>query len=537
MFENIAAIDVGSSSIKLVTVRTGLRDFQLKTFTYEDIFSTDDNPQTAVADAIRRVLSEEDLTGYKVITNLPMEHAILRTISFPFNDVEKIADVIPYEAEENIPFRLDELILDFQSLRSMKEAEGRILLAAVHKKVLHEFIQTLAETGIKPFSMGMESNALYECYRYFNRIENEAVIQIDIGHSKTIINFIDANSLLYTRSVPIGVGGIIKIIAQTLKTNKNESAVILHQLNIDLTSYENNIHREHYRTIGITRPQLKKIYTATRRRIDDLVEQIILTMKAMQVECGEIQFNRVLISGGGSNIAGIGTIISREIDLPVDALPFLEEYRERNIRTQFPIAFGTVIAYLNRRRSSINFLKGEFIPDLAAQSRKIYYLSGIFAGMALFVLLINVILTAVLTARSNRQYHKLLEEQFRSYFHSANVSDDPIADAQKLLKKEKKELDAITRVLPDNTSFLDILKDIATQLPRESGFMLNNLVYNEHVMMIEGTAVSSTAIDAYKENLIKSKRFESVTLNIKYSRQNEVRFSLTIKYKSQPTKE
>ena len=72
MFENIAAIDVGSSSIKLVTVRTGLRDFQLKTFTYEDIVATGDDPQAAVADAIRRVLSEEDLSGYKVITNLPL---------------------------------------------------------------------------------------------------------------------------------------------------------------------------------------------------------------------------------------------------------------------------------------------------------------------------------------------------------------------------------------------------------------------------------------------------------------------------------
>jgi type IV pilus assembly protein PilM len=533
VFENIAAIDVGTSTVKLVTVKTGFRDFQLKSFNYEYTDPDREDRAAAVTETIQKILAEEDLGGYRIITNLPMELEIIRTISFPFNDVEKIADAIPYEAEENIPFRLDELQLDFQSLRSFKEGEGRILLAATHKDNLNKFLLQLNDNGIKPLTMGMESNALYECYRYFNKIENEAVIQIDIGHTKTIVNFIASNHLLYTRSITIGTNGIIKAMASSLKTSLSDASRLFLNLNLDLTSFENNEQRDYYKSLGITKPQLKKIFTLSQDIVDELVEQIILTMKAMQVDCGEIIFNRALISGGGSNITGIGTMLSRELDVPVDALPFLDEYREREIRTQFPIAFGTVLAYINRRRSSINFLKGEFIPDIASESKKIYYLSGGFAVLTVVILILNFILTAVLTARSNHQYSKILDEQYNRNFHSRSVSGDPIADARKLLKTEKKELDVIARLVPENSTFLDLMKEILTYFPKDSNFVLNNLVYNESIIMLEGIAGSSANIDAFKESLLKTKKFDSVNLNIKYSRQNEVRFSMTIKYKTE----
>lgn len=532
MFENIAAIDAGTNTIKLVTVKTGFRDFQLKSFNYETVDPDLEDRTAALVATIQKILAEENLDGYRIITNLPMEMEIIRTISFPFSDVEKIADAIPYEAEENIPFKLEELQLDFQSLKSVKGGEGRILLAATHKNNLNNFLQVFNANGIKPVIMGMEANALYECYRYFNKIENEAVIQLDIGHGKTVVNFISANHLLYTRSIAIGMGSIIKTIAVQLKISLSEASRLFLNLNLDLTSFENNEQRDYYKSLGLNRQQLKKIYTAAQNVSDELVEQIILTMKAMQIDCGEISFNRALISGGGSNLSGIGSIISRELDIPVDSLPFLDDYKEREIRTQFPMAFGTVLAYINRRRSSINFLKGEFIPDIAGESKKIYYLSGGFAVLTIMVLIVNFILTAVLTARSNRQYNKIIEEQYKRYFQSRPVAGDPITEARNILKKEKKELDSIARLVPGDDTFLDIMKNILTYFPKDSNFTLNNLVYNESVIMIEGSAGSSSSIDAFKESLLKTKQFESVNLNIKYSRQNEVKFSMTIKHKT-----
>ena len=254
--------------------------------------------------------------------------------------------------------------------------------------------------------MGMEANALFECYRYFNKIESESVIQIDIGYNKTIVNFIENNNLLYTRSIAIGINQYNRGHGRRIfKIKPSEAARLFQNLNLDLTSLENNVQRDYYKSLGLTRQQLRKIYDTARETVDGLIEQIMLTRKAMQVECGEITFNRALISGGGSTMTGSAPCSPPNSMSRSTPSPSWTTTRSGTSRTQFPIAFGTVLAYINRRRSSINFLKGEFIPDVASESKKIYYLSGGFAILTVIILIINFILTAVLTARSNRQYN------------------------------------------------------------------------------------------------------------------------------------
>ena len=213
MFENIAALDIGTSRVKLVTVKTGFRDFQVTSLSHEDVDHSIEDQDEALRDALSRLLREKDLKGHTLYTNLPMEKAIIRNINFPFSDVEKIAEAIPFEAEENIPFKLEDLSMDFQPLKNINPDEGRILLAATHRDTIYDFLGIFKEFDITPVRMGLESNALFECYRYFNKIESESVIQLDIGHDKTIINMIKDNSLLYTRSISVGTGMIIDIIA------------------------------------------------------------------------------------------------------------------------------------------------------------------------------------------------------------------------------------------------------------------------------------------------------------------------------------
>ncbi len=531
MFENIAAIDIGSYAVKLVKIRTGLKDFQVKSFAYEDIDQENDDALDAAKEAIRKILAEENLKGFNVVTNLPMEKEIIRNITFPFSDVEKIAEAIPFEAEENIPFKLDDLVLDFQSLKSRNDSEGRILLAAAHKESLYDFLRVLEDCEIRPVNMGMEANALFECYKYFNKIPDESIMQLDIGNNKTIINFVANNRLIYTRSISIGLNLIHRSIMEIMKTGYSEAVRLFHHLNVDLTSYENNIQRNYYSSLGVQKPKFKKIYDSIIEILNELVEQIILTVKAVGQDCGSIEFSRILLSGGGSNISGIGSVLSREMELPIVALPFLDEYKEQKVISQFPIAFGTVLCYMNARKSSINFLKGEFLPDIARESKKIYYLAGMFGVLTLIALIMNFIISLVLTYRSNQQYNKLLAEKYKRYFHTNPQSDDPLTDAMKILRKEKKELQNINQFMSNDTSFLELLNEILVSFPRMNDFVLNNLVYNERVIAIDGTAAESTEVDSFKERLIKSKKYESVTLNIKYSRNREVKFTLTIKQK------
>ncbi|HDP79256.1 MAG TPA: hypothetical protein ENN21_00270, partial [Spirochaetes bacterium] len=92
MFEKIAILDTGTSSIKLMLVKTGFRNFEVVSLLYEDVDMNREDRTEAMAEAIGRILAETDIRDHTLLANLPMEQTLIRNIVFPFSDVRKIAE-------------------------------------------------------------------------------------------------------------------------------------------------------------------------------------------------------------------------------------------------------------------------------------------------------------------------------------------------------------------------------------------------------------------------------------------------------------
>lgn len=531
MFENITALDIGTASIKLLTVKTGIRNFQVVSLVYEDVDQSPEDRVAAVSEALKKVLEENDLKGHIILTNLPMEKTLIRNISFPFSDVNKIAEAIPFEAEENIPFRSEDIVLDFLSLKSREAGTGRVMLAAAPREAVKEFLSIVQKQGVTPSRFGLESHALFECYKYFNRLPDENVIQLDIGSEKTILNIISSNHLLYSRCIPVGISGVHRKIAEYLRIPMHNACTLFRRLDLDLTGLENNYHREVYKTLDLSRPRLKKIFESANEVFDEIASQMILSLKSFAVEYGELDINRILLSGGGANIQGIGMIFARETDLPVVSLPFLEGYKEQRIQTQFPIVFGTMISHVDRNRG-VNFLKGEFVPDMVNETRKIYYLSSFFMILALIVFIIYLGISSIIKLHNSKKYRQILNERLKQYFLVREQVKDPIGTAVKMINEEKKEIASLDAILQPGDRIIDILKLFLTYFPRDDGFQLKNMVINENVIRIDGMISSSAKIDEFKNKLQESRQFESVNLNTTLNKKNEVNFSMVVKKKT-----
>lgn len=531
MFENLAAIDIGSSSIKVVTVRTGLKNFQVKNFIYEDFTPEEGNKYEIISRKLSKIINENELKKYKILMNLPMQRTIIRNLKFPFSDKDKIAEVLPFEAEEILPFNLKDVIMDFELIKDPDSETNNVLLAVAPKQEINQTLSLLKDIGISPATMGLEAYSIFECYRYFNKIKDENIIQLDIGNEKTIINIIRNNDLLFTRSISLGAGSIFTAISKGYKISYDDTVKLFEEYNFDLNSHDNNLHKDFPKRLKITKKTVKNIYDKSIEKIYELIEQINLTRKASLKEYPDITFNRILISGGGSNINGIGSVISKEMDLPVVSLPFLEEYTESKIKSQFPLAFGILLSYMNNKYSSISFLKDEFLPAQARLSMKQYYLAAAFVILTIIVLLINLITTSFIKSESEDEYKELLLRQFKKYFHNRQISDDPVKEAANLLSEEKKEFESIDSLVHLNKRIIDTLKDILSFFPEDESFDLRNLVINESVIRLDGTIESSIKIDEFKNKLIGSNKFDNVTLNTNIKKGNEVRFSMTIKLK------
>ncbi|HDP81015.1 MAG TPA: hypothetical protein ENN21_09265, partial [Spirochaetes bacterium] len=408
--------------------------------------------------------------------------------------------------------------------------KGRVMLAAAQRESVREYLEALQSLGLVPSRLGLESHALYECYKYFNTVNDETVIQLDMGHTKTILNIISGNHLLYSRSIPLGTGEICRFIAEHLKISLEDARGLFLRLDLDLGSLENNYRKEVYKTLNLNRAKLKKIYDAAFGLVEEISAQVLLSLKSFSVDYGEIEISRMLISGGGSSIQGAGAVFSRDLEIPVISLPFLENYSERQIRTQFPIVFGTLLSYMGGS-GGVNFLRGEFVPDLVRRTRKVYYLSAFFSVLSLIVLVAYIAGSSLIKYRNSASYKKILNDRLKQYFLVRDPVKDPVATAAKMVNEEKKELTNLDNILDTGEGVLETMKTMLTHFPGDEGFILRNMVINENVIRIDGVLSSSAKIDEFKNKLIESKQFESVDLNTTLSKRNEVNFTMVLKKK------
>jgi len=532
LFDNIASIDAGYSSVKLIKAKRGIRNFEITSVKMEeydlDQFETDS--AATISNAILRLISNEDLSEYRVITTLPSDSVIFRNISFPFNDISKINEILPYEAEESIPYPIENVVLDFQLLPNI-DPGANIILSALNKNILDDKINIFTETGLKPHFAGIEANAHLRCYEYFNSVNNENILVIDLGHKKTVVNIIADGTLLFTRSITKGVSDLIYFIADLLKISLNNSRDILKGLDLDLGSFDANIKSDNFKNLNISKQKLKKIYDYASELIDDMVEELSLTIKAGSSFNEFIEFSRIIITGGGSNIRGIPKIFGEDTGIPVVFMPFLSGYLDPDIRSRYSVSLGNLLVFMNHKNSSVNFIKGDYSHHITGETSKKYLLPAVFVFLTVAVFILNIIITFLQVSRSKSYTDEILTKNYKRYFSSKTIPKDPIKEATLLIQKEQKELNVLRDLIGDEEPFIPLLNLITDSFNGAEGFDIKKLNFDGKGISIEGETSNSADLEDFKKNLLDSGEFETVSLDIRDTSKSRSLFTMTIKKK------
>src|SRR5262245_51833770 len=111
MPQKILALDISSRSVRAAAVETSFRDYKV-TGLYEE----EAGKGESLTDCLRTILSKNDLHADTVLVTLPSELATQRMLTLPFRDKKKLSQTIPFELESQVPFGLDDVIVDYQIL-------------------------------------------------------------------------------------------------------------------------------------------------------------------------------------------------------------------------------------------------------------------------------------------------------------------------------------------------------------------------------------------------------------------------------------
>ena len=205
-------LDLGSSYIKTIKLKEAKGSYELELF---DLYPLPPEliVDGSIIDSIRLVDSIKDMVkkaGIKtkdaVISISGHSSVIIKRISLPEMSEEDLSESIKFEAEQYVPFDIEDVNLDFQII-GPKEEPGQmdVILVAVKKDIISEYISVIKEAGLNPIVVDIDAFALENMYGINYEIEpGKNVALLNIGASTINMSILKGGISVFTRDSSLG---------------------------------------------------------------------------------------------------------------------------------------------------------------------------------------------------------------------------------------------------------------------------------------------------------------------------------------------
>jgi type IV pilus assembly protein PilM len=235
--KNVVGLDIGTNSIKLVEVEESkgglrLKNFGISPIPKDSIVNGAIVNHDAIVGSIQQLLANLKVKTRDAVASVSGHPVIIKKISMPQATDEELEESIKFEAEQYIPFDLDEVNIDYQILavEEGKSDHMSVMLVAAKKVMISDYVKLLTDAGLNPVILDIDVFALENAFETnYQNEEPQAVALIDIGASTININIIKEGLSAFTRDIFLGGNQITEDIqkhfgisfeeAETLKTS------------------------------------------------------------------------------------------------------------------------------------------------------------------------------------------------------------------------------------------------------------------------------------------------------------------------------
>jgi type IV pilus assembly protein PilM len=205
-------IDIGSSSVKLLQVREQKGVFTLLSvgilpLPAEAIVDNTLMDSSAIIETIKILVKDLDISAKEAASSISGNAVIIRKIVLPSMSSEELEEQIHWEAEQYIPFDVNDVNIDFQILGQDERDPSRmnVLLVASKRDIVNDYIAVFNETGLKLAVIDVDSFAVQNAFENnYDVFPEEVVALINIGANIMNLNIVKDGIPLFTRDVQTG---------------------------------------------------------------------------------------------------------------------------------------------------------------------------------------------------------------------------------------------------------------------------------------------------------------------------------------------
>lgn len=311
---DIVGLDIGSRTIKVAEIEENKKGRVLKRFGMIDIGpglieeGAVRNPE-AVAYLIRQLFSSQKIKESNVAIAIGGYSTIVKNISVPAMDEEQLQETIQFEAEQYIPFDINDVNLDFQILgeNEINPNQMNVMLVAAKKEMVNDYINLVQLAGLNPCVIDVDAFALQNIHEINYGDAGDNVVLIDIGASKTTLNILKENASVFMRDVSMGCGQI--------------SSKIISLANCSLEEAEALYHSEE--TEKLPDKEIVEIVSSV---VTSWCTEIGRALDFFYSTYPGDQIRKILLSGGGAKIRKFRELLAAETNSDVEVIHPFEKF-------------------------------------------------------------------------------------------------------------------------------------------------------------------------------------------------------------------
>ena len=258
--------------------------------------------------ALQELLTSGGFESKFINVCAPGFHVFSKFVKLPPVDTSKVTQIIQYEAQQNVPFPLEEVVWDYQILGAAPTGELEVLLVAIKSDIVEGLFRTTEAAGTKLSLVDVSPATLANAFRYnYGDLEGCSML-LDIGAKTSNLLFFDKETI-YARGINIGANSITVDFSKESKLAWDEAeATKIEQGFVSLGGAYEEPEDPHQQAIS-------KIARQVMTRLHIQVNQTIQFYRGQQ---GGAAPQRLFLSGGASTLPYTAQFFAEKLNLPVE---------------------------------------------------------------------------------------------------------------------------------------------------------------------------------------------------------------------------
>jgi len=462
--KTVWGIDVGQCALKALKLQW--RDGKLRALGFDVIehakilSQPDADEQALIRSALAKFLSRNSIKGSTLVISVPGQASFTRFIKLPPVEMKKIPEIVRYEARQQIPFNLEDVVWDYQTISppSAGPREVEVGIFAMKRDIVADYVSDFLAMKIEPDIVQMAPVALYNFLKHDRKELTGATILIDVGAENTNLVISDGDRV-WIRNIPLG--------------GNNFTAALAKEFKLPFSKAEN------LKRHAAESKHARQVFQAMRPVFGDLLTEIQRSIGYYTSLHRDSRVENVVAMGNAFRLAGLTKFVSQNLGvevLKVEGFPSLGEgealaaplFRENVL--SFGVPFGLAVQGCGLATISTSLLPPEILSaKVMRRKRPFFVAAGVAVLGAVACFGYNQVSTYQQVAGGASEVKKLTTEVDR--LTRENKAEQERFDAQKkLLVAEQGKIGEIAKLVDNSDYAYEVLRTLWDAWPYDKRF-------------------------------------------------------------------